>query len=205
MTENSPEVLEPVEVPEVESPAAVTPEVEAPEAGSSEAASSEAGATEVPREISDYERKLRLEVARYREQARTAIGDRDTGLAAAARDRDETVAAVRADARDRVLQAELKTHAIRSGIVDLDGLRLADLEGLSLTEAGEVQGAEAVIAALRQQKPYLFAADKTGIATGTTAQLQRPPSPAQPSTVDARSMSREAWHAERDRLIANPR
>ena len=188
MTENSPEILEPVEVPEVQSPETEVPEI-----------------PEVPREISDYEKKLRLEVARYREQARTAEGDRDTACAAAARDRDETVAAVRADARDRVLQAELKTQALRSGIVDLDGLRLADLGGLSLTDTGDVQGAEAVIASLREQKPYLFAVDKSGSSTGTTAQLQRPPPPAQPSTVDARSLSREAWHVERDRLIAKPR
>ncbi|MGI4957617.1 MAG: hypothetical protein ACRYGI_08480 [Janthinobacterium lividum] len=162
-------------------------------------------ASELPREVTEYEKKLRREVARYREQARIAVGERESACAAAVRDRDEKVAAVQADADGRVMQAELKTHAIRSGIVDLDGLRLADCVGLSVNEAGEVQGAEQVIASLRQHKPYLFAVDRTSMATATTAQLQRPPSPAQPSTVDARSLSREAWHTERDRLLSAPR
>lgn len=160
---------------------------------------------ELPREISDYERKLRREVVRYREQARVAQSEREIACAAAERERDDAIAAAQEDARSRVLQAELKTHAIQSGIVDLDGLRLADLNTLSLNDAGEVQGAEEVIAALRQRKPYLFSTDKAASAGGTTAQLQRPPSPAQPSAVDARHLSREAWHAERERLIGRPR
>lgn len=160
---------------------------------------------ELPREISDYEKKLRREVARYREQARIAQSERETACAAAVRDRDEGIKAAREDARSRVLQAELKTHALRSGIVDLDGLRLADLNALSVDDAGEVQGAEEVVAALRERKPYLFSSDKGPTAPGTTAQLQRPPLPAQPSTVDARSLSREAWQAERDRLLGGSR
>lgn len=180
MAEQSPDMLEPIDEAAVE-------------------------VSELPREITEHEKKLRREVARYREQARIAVGERESACAAAIRDRDETVAAVRADAHGRVMQAELKTHAIRSGIVDLDGLRLTDVAGLSLNEAGEVQGAEAVITALRQQKPYLFAVDRGGAAAGTTAQLQRPPSPAQPSILDARSLSRDAWQAERDRLLSAPR
>lgn len=163
------------------------------------------GTDELPREISEYEKKLRREVSRYREQVKVAESERDAACAAAVRDRDEAVAAARDDARSRILQAELKTHAIRSGIVDLDGLRLADLSGLSMNEAGEVQGAEEAVALLRQHKPYLFTSERSGATTGTTAQLQRPPSPARPSTLDARSMTREAWQAERDRLLSGSR
>lgn len=162
-------------------------------------------AAEPPREITDYEKKLRREVARYREQARIAQTERESACAAAVRDRDDTVAAVREDARSRVVQAELKAHAIQSGIVDLDGLRLADLDGLVVAETGEVQGVEQVIANLRERKPYLFSSEKSNMASGTTAQLQRPPQPAQPSNVDARSLSREAWQAERDRLLGGTR
>ena len=164
-----------------------------------------AEASELPREISDYERKLRREVARYREQARIAQSEREVACATAVRDRDEGIKAAREEARGRILQAELKTHAIQSGIVDLDGLRLADLDALSVNEAGEVQGAKEVIASLRERKPYLFASDRAPTATGTTAQLQRPPVPAQPTKMDARSLSREAWQVERDRLLADVR
>ena len=160
---------------------------------------------DIPREISDYERKLRREVARYREQARIAQSEREIACATAVRDRDEGIKAAREEARNRILQAELKTHAIQSGIVDLDGLRLADLEALTVNEAGEVQGAQEVIASLREHKPYLFASNRPDTVAATTAQLQRPPSPVQPTKVDARSLSREAWQVERDRLLAEAR
>ena len=162
-------------------------------------------ASELPREINDYERKLRREVARYREQARIAQSERDVACATALRDRDDGIRAAREEAKGHILQAELKTHAIRCGIVDLDGLRLADLDALSVNDVGEVQGAEEAIAALRERKPYLFASNKVSAAAGTTAQLQRPPVPAQPATVDARSLSREAWQTERDRLLGGLR
>ena len=181
MAEQSPEMLDPIEEP---APAEVS---------------------EPPREITDYEKKLRREVARYREQARIAQSEREAACAAAVRDRDEAVAAAREEARSRVVQAELKTHAIRSGIVDLDGLRLADTGALSFDESGGVQGVEEVIESLRQRKPYLFAAGPGAAPTITTAQLQRPPAPAQPTNVDARSLSRAAWQAERDRLLASSR
>lgn len=180
MAEQSPDMLEPIDEAAVE-------------------------VSELPREVTEHEKKLRREVVRYREEARIAVGERESARAAAIRDRDEAVAAVRADASGRLIQAELKSQAIQAGIVDLDGLRLAEIDGLSVNEAGDVQGAEEAIASLRKHKPYLFAVDRSGMATGTTAQLQRPPSPAQPSTVDARSLSREAWQAERDRLLSAPR
>jgi hypothetical protein len=84
-------------------------------------------------------------------------------------------------------------------------LKLADTDALSVNDAGEVQGVEEVIANLRQRKPYLFGAEIAGATTVTTAQLQRPPMPAQPTNVDARNLSREAWQAERDRLLAGSR
>jgi len=65
-------------------------------------------------------------------------------------------------------------------------------------------GAEALIDALRKEKPYLFGELRPGIATGTTAQTLRPPSPATPTSLDARTLSREAWQAERDKLLRAP-
>lgn len=160
---------------------------------------------ELPREISETEKKLRREVARYREQVRIAQSERDVACATAARERDDAVAAARSDAQSRVLHAELKTHAIRSGILDLDALKLADLNAVSFDEAGNTVGVEDVIAALQSQKPYLFSPDPSGTVGTTTAQTMRPPQPARPSVVDARNLSREAWHAERERLLAGRR
>lgn len=156
---------------------------------------------EMPREITEAEKKLRREVARYREQARIAENERDTACATAVRERDDAIAAARTDARNRVLHAELKTHAIRSGIRDLDALKLADLGSISFDDAGNTVGVEEAISALQTQKPYLFASDAAGAAVTSTAQTMRPPQPVQPSVVDARNLSREAWHAERERML----
>lgn len=160
---------------------------------------------DLPREPSDYEKRLRRDLVRYREQVRMAQTDRDTNVAAAARDRDEAIAMVRSEATGRVIRSELKAHALKAGIIDLDGLRLADTSKLALNEDGDVVGAEALIEALRQHKPYLFSDGRGGFGTGTTGQTQRPPSPAAPSTVDVRSLSRDAWQAERSRLLGEPR
>ena len=160
---------------------------------------------EAPREISDYEKKLRKEVARYKEQAQIAENEKASACAAAVRDRDEAVAAARDEARQRVVQAELKAHAVRSGIVDLDGLRLADTSAISVDDTGELQGVEEVIADLQQRKPYLFSSNQSLPVAVTTAQTLRPPSPSQPNTIDARQLSRDAWQLERDRLLAGSR
>ena len=168
-----------------------------------EAAVAEPG--EVPRETTDYEKRLRRDLVRTREQVRAAQNDRDTGVAAANRQRDEAVAEVRTDLTGRIIRSELKSHALKAGIVDLDALRLADTSTLSLSDTGDVVGAEALIDTLRQQKPYLFveaqSGTSTGNSTGTTGQPLRAPTPAVPGEVDARTLTREAWQAERSRLL----
>ena len=147
---------------------------------------------ELPRDPSDFEKRLRRDLARTREQVRIALSERD-----------EAIAAIRSETTGRVIRAELKTHALRAGIIDLDGLRLADSSKLSLNDDGDVVGAEALMEALRQEKPYLFSESRMGVSTGTTGQTQRPPAPAGPSIVDARTLSRDAWQAERSRLLGS--
>ncbi len=158
-----------------------------------------------PREITDAEKKLRREVARYREQARIAMSERDAAVSTAARERDDAIAAVREEARGHVLQAELRAHATRAGILDLDALKLADLGAISFDENGDIVGIDEAIASLRDRKPYLFGADVAALAPGTTTQTHRPPQAAKPAAIDARGLSREAWRTERDRLLAGKR
>ncbi len=162
-------------------------------------------AVEAPPETTDTEKQLRSEVALYREQARLAQSERDAALAVALRERDDAIAAVQEEARGRVLQAELRTHAVRSGILDLDALKLAELDGVRFDEHGDVLGVEEVISALRERKPYLFSTETASPTSETTAQTQRAPRPAQPVVVDARELSRDAWRIERDRLLAGKR
>lgn len=158
-----------------------------------------------PREITDAEKKLRREVARYREQARIAISERDAAVSSAERERDDAIAAMREKARGQVLQAELRAHATQAGILDLDALKLADLGAVSFDENGDIVGIDHAISSLRDRKPYLFGADSGASAPGTTTQTHRTPEAAKPVVIDARELSREAWRTERDRLLAGKR
>jgi hypothetical protein len=58
--------------------------------------------------------------------------------------------------REETIDAKLKQAATRAGMIDPDDLAIADLTSIKLTEAGEVEGAEALMAKLRQDKPFLF-------------------------------------------------
>ena len=57
---------------------------------------------------------------------------------------------------DQALQVE----AIREGIVDIDGIRLANRSKITIDESHDVTGAEEAIKDLMKDKPYLFDEDK---------------------------------------------
>ena len=91
------------------------------------------------------------------EDAAAAAGKATTDAKTAA----ETEAAAKikeatSAADQRVIRAELKAVAVEAGMVDLDGLKLADLSTVKLDKDGEVVGAKEMMAALKKSKPYLF-------------------------------------------------
>ncbi len=59
-------------------------------------------------------------------------------------------------AKERVKHAELKTEAVRAGIVDLDGLKLLDATQAEFTPEGQLVNAGRLIAQLKHDKPWLF-------------------------------------------------
>lgn len=65
----------------------------------------------------------------------------------------------------RLILAELKIEAVRSGMVDLDCLKLVDLTSLKLNERGEVEEAASLMARLRKTKPWLFGASSSSSPT----------------------------------------
>ena len=149
---------------------------------------------ERPREPTAYEKKLRTEARQYRQRAQEAERVRDEAIRKVRSEADEAVAAMRQAADQRVIRAELKAQAVRGGIVDLDGLRLLDLTGVKLDEAGEVQWAEAMIAELRGRKPWLFGA----VSSSSTAKAPQE----QPMTLKSvRNMSRDEWQTARADLL----
>jgi hypothetical protein len=147
-----------------------------------------------PREPTPYEKKLRTEARQHRLARVEAERLREEGIAAARSDADARIAAANATANERIIRAELKAHAVKAGIVDLDGLRLLDVSKARMNDAGEVEGAEALIGELRTAKPYLFG----GASSSSTA---KPPAEQVPSTKKAKEMTQDEWRAARAAII----
>lgn len=95
--------------------------------------------------------------------------------------------------RSRLLQAELRTAAVRAGMVDLDGIRLLDLGAVPVDGDGVPVDAPAVMAGLRVAKPWLFAANSSSGAAVPRA------APAVPRL--AMDMTEEEWRAARAQML----
>ena len=115
-------------------------------------------------------------------------------LGARARALEARIAELELSTRDLVIRAELKAEALQAGIVDLDGLKLADLSTVSLDDKGAVVGATAVIAGLRRAKPWLFGAASSSSAAGV-------PQATAPRAKLATEMSHVEWQAARREMI----
>ncbi len=96
--------------------------------------------------------------------------------------------------RDRLLRAELKSEAIRAGMVDLDGLKLVDPASVEVGEDGQVRGVEALMKALRRSKPWLF-----GLASTSSTAAAPPAQPPEPP--HATKMNHAEWRAARAELL----
>jgi hypothetical protein len=115
-------------------------------------------------------------------------------LIARAAELERRLAELEARASARLVAVALRAEAVRAGMVDLDGLKLADASGLSAGEDGSVPGAAALVDGLRRDKPWLFATSNSSSAA------QAPPSAparARPAT----EMSVAEWRAARAELL----
>ena len=137
---------------------------------------------------------LRRDVELLREEARSAQVERDAAIAA-----------IQAESNSRLIRSELQVIALKSGIVDIDALRLIDASNLRVTAEGGVDGADDAIASLKASKPYLFEDGRGAMAMFTTSPGRRAPTPAMPDPVDARTLSREQWQAERAKVLSRNR
>jgi hypothetical protein len=98
------------------------------------------------------------------------------------------------DARSRLVHAELKVEAVRAGMLDLDGLKLLDLEQVQLNSDGEIENAAHLMAQLRRAKPWLFG--------GTSSSSPANAPPAQPQRQKlATEMSDKEYRAARAALL----
>ncbi len=97
-------------------------------------------------------------------------------------------------ARERLVHAELRVEAVRAGMIDLDGLKLADLAQVSVGEDGEVHGGAALMDRLRGEKPWLF-------ARASSSSTASPPPGAVVRQRLATEMSLDEWKFARAELL----
>ncbi len=146
----------------------------------------------------DYVRELRHESAGYRTKAQEAEKKAQEAADLATRatkEADDKIAAATATANERIVRAELKAAAIKAGMVDLDGLKLADLSKVKLNDAGEVEGADALMEEMKKAKPYLF-------STGTTTTSTDPkPKPKGDEKVDVSKMTAAEYKEHKKAIL----
>lgn len=113
----------------------------------------------------EYVHELREENKSWRtkhNEGQTAYAVEKARADAAEVARDAAKAEAQKEADARVMRAELKSVALKHGIVDLKGLALLDLTGLKMNADGELEGADALFEAAKTASPWLFGSKNTG-------------------------------------------
>ncbi len=145
----------------------------------------------------EYVQELRAENKGWRLKAQQLEQERDTHKTAAekaAQDAEGRIKEANTTAEQRIIRAELKAAAVKAGMVDLDGLKLADLSNVKINEAGEVEGAEDLMKALKEAKPYLFS------STQSTSTASPTPNPKPATAKKATEMTDEEYARARAQI-----
>lgn len=138
-------------------------------------------------ELRNENKGWRLKATEKEAEAKAAADAKSAAETAAS----EKISAAEKTANDRIVRAELKAHAIKAGMIDLDGLKLADLSSVKLDDKGEVVGAEALMESLKKSKPYLFGTQSSSTKAGD------PPPPSSGGKKSALEMSDEEYRKSR--------
>lgn len=144
------------------------------------------------RKAQEAEKKVTDAEAKATAAEEKAKADIATATAKAA----EEVKAAGEGANTKILQSELRAAATKAGMVDLDGLKLADLSKVKLKEDGTIEGADALFEDMKKGKPYLFG--KTGNSSSTTT----PPGSTPPEKKLAKDMTPAEYQAARAQIAA---
>lgn len=142
----------------------------------------------------EYVKELREENKGWRLKASQLERERDehkTAAERAAAEAEGKIKEAHTAAEQRVIRAELKAEALKAGMVDLDGLKLADLSKIKINDAGEVEGAAELMEEFKKAKPYLFGSTQNSSTPGN------PPNPKPPVAKKATEMSDEEYAAAR--------
>ena len=145
----------------------------------------------------EYVKELREENKNWRLKAQQTEKERDehkTAAEKAAAEAADKVKAAHTAADERILRSELKAAALKAGMIDLDGLKLADLTKVKLNEDGTVEGADALFEDMKKAKPYLFGKQESSSSTNSTP----PRKPGEPKK--ATEMTDEEYAAARKQI-----
>jgi hypothetical protein len=83
----------------------------------------------------------------------------------------EQIAKLRIDFQSRLIATNLRTEAVRAGMIDLDGLKLVELSSVRLDENDKIVGGRKMMAEIRRSKPWLFGPPSTSSAAVPPASL----------------------------------
>jgi hypothetical protein len=157
--------------------------------------------TGINRELSEHrdrantaeQRATQLEADLARANAALTAKAAEKAAAEAAKTAAEAaVAEASAKIKGVTTEASIRVAAIQAGIVDLDALALIDRAALETDESGALKDGAAVMAALKEKKPYLF-----GVAPAAkkpnSANPENPPAPKPPGAKPALEMTDEEF------------
>ena len=103
---------------------------------------------------------------------------------------DHEIKKLRASYESRLVAANLRTEAVRAGMIDLDGLKLVDLSSVTLDTNDKVVDGRKIMDGLRREKPWLF-----GTTSSSSAAVAPASQPVRQKT--ALEMSDEEYAAAR--------
>jgi hypothetical protein len=132
--------------------------------------------------------ELSAENKKYRQKA-NASSKEALEAKKAAEDAKKSTDQLKSIADQRIIRAELKTIAVKEGLIDLeDACKLVDMSSIKVSEGGDVLGAAEMITNLKTTKPYLFKSNNS-----SQTDYQAPPSSAAISKENAMDLSDEDY------------
>jgi hypothetical protein len=170
---------------------------------------SDANETEIKKQESketfsrEYVHELREENKNWRlktQEIETAKRAAEESAAASKREAEEAVSKAMQSASQKIMMAELKASALKAGMVDLDGLKLADLSSIKLSDDGSIEGADSLMEALKEAKPYLFKP-----VSASSTQTSATPKPETPKAKMATEMTDEEYKKAKADIIKRNR
>ena len=76
----------------------------------------------------------------------------------------DEIAKLRSEFEARLVTANLRTEAVKAGMIDLDGLKMIDISAVRLNDDDKIVDGRKLMDDLRRSKPWLFTATSSSSA-----------------------------------------